>query len=211
MGTHNRNRMRSILKVVSVFLITLVPAHIAGQPFEERARDEWQKPDQVVSAMGLKPGDAVADIGAGNGYFTMRFAKAVDPGGIAFGLEISDSKVRYMQEEAERLGLDNVEARKVETDDPGMEPGSLDVIFLCNAYHHLDNRVEYFHKAAKYLKKDGRVVIVDFYKRDMPVGPRSASHKLSREVVLEEFQEAGYRLQKERGLLPYQYFLEFTL
>jgi hypothetical protein len=71
--------------------------------------------------------------------------------------------------------------------------------------------VKYFKKLAASLKKNGRVVIVDFYKKKMPVGPSSLDHKLAREVVLEEFQEAGYKLLQDKDFLPYQYYLEFGL
>ena len=145
------------------------------------------------------------------GYFTKRFAKAVSPGGQALGLEITSSKVEYMRKDAERSGLNSYKALLIEFDDPGLKPGSVDVVFMCNTYHHLANRVEYLKRLSKGLKNNGRVVIIDFYKKPLPVGPSSLGHKVSKEVVLEEFQEAGYKLQHDKDLLPYQYYLEFGL
>ena len=181
------------------------------KPSQFADRDDWQKPDEVVRSMNLKPGDVVADIGAGDGYFTKRFAKAVSPGGQALGLEVSSSKVERIKRDAERSGLDSYKAMLIEHDDAGLERGSVDVVFLCNTYHHLSNRVEYFKKLSPSLKKNGRVVIVDFYKKKMPVGPSSSDHKLAKEVVLEEFQDAGYKLLNDKDFLPYQYYLEFGL
>ena len=177
---------------------------------EDPERDRWQKPDEVVQRLNLKPGDIIADIGAGTGYFTRRFAQAVSPGGKALGLDISASRVQQMKEEAQRLALDNYQALLIKPDDPGLNPGSVDVVFLCNTYHHIENRVEYFQKLSACLKKNGRVVIVDFYKKPLPVGP-PVGHKISRELVLEEFQAAGYQLKDEKNFLPYQYYLEFGL
>jgi ubiquinone/menaquinone biosynthesis C-methylase UbiE len=176
--------------------------------FEDPKRHEWQKPDQVVKALNLEPGSVVADIGAGTGYFTRRFAKAVVPGGRALGLDIENSLVNYMKEDARKLNLKNYEARVVKLDDPELEPRSVDVVFLCNTYHHIDNRNEYFKKVSKSLKPGGRVVIVDYYKRKMPEGapPR---HKLSKNAVVQEFKDAGYRLLRSHDFLQYQYFLEF--
>lgn len=174
-------------------------------------RDDWQKPDEVVKSLNLKPGDVIADIGAGDGYFTRRFAKAVGPGGQALGMDVVSSKVEYMRKDAERLELKNYKALLIDSDDPGLKPGTVDVVFLCNTYHHLSNRVEYLKSLSKSLKKNGRVVIVDFYKKPMPVGPSSLGHKVSKEVVLEEFREAGYSMQNDKDLLPYQYYLEFGL
>lgn len=173
-------------------------------------RDDWQKPAEVVKSINLKPGDVIVDIGAGDGYFTRRFALAVSPGGQALGLEVSSSRVESMREDAEKLGLDNYKAVLVETDDPGLEPGSVDVVFLCNAYHHLQNRVDYFKTTSRGLKKNGRVVIVDFYNKRMDVGP-PPSHTLAKEVVLEEMTAAGYTLLKDKDFLSYQYYLEFGL
>jgi arsenite methyltransferase len=177
---------------------------------EDPGRDQWQKPDEVVQSLDLKPGDIIADIGAGTGYFTRRFAQAVSPGGQALGLDISPSRVQHMKEEAQKLALENYTALLVEPDDPGLKAGSVDVVFLCNAYHHIENRVEYFRKLSGCLKENGRVVIVDFYKKPLPVGPPEG-HKISRELVLEEFQAAGYQLKDEKKFLPYQYYLVFDL
>ena len=185
-------------------------ADIGINEFQVYGRDEWQKPDEVVKSLDLKPGDVIADIGAGTGYFTRRFAKAVGPGGLALGLEISSSNVESMRMEAERLGLDNYKALLVKSNDPELDPRSVDVVFLCNANHHLQNRVDYFKTTSKGLKKKGRVVIVDFYNKEMPIGP-PPSHTLSREVVLEEMSAAGYKLLEDKDFLPYQYYLEFGL
>ena len=117
--------------------------------FEDPERDGWQKPDEVVKTMRLKPGDVVADLGAGTGYFARRFAVAVRPDGKALGLDIELNMVKYMKEDALKLGLNNYEARIVNDNDTGLAPRSVDVIFLCNSYHHIENRVKYFKKAAK--------------------------------------------------------------
>ena len=200
-------KFRSIVPALFSVLLLYVTATALCQDYE---RDSWQKPDEVVKSLNLKPGEVIADIGAGDGYFTRLFAQAVDPGGQALGLEVVSSNVESMRKDAERLGLDNYKAMLVEPDDPGFEPGSMDVVFLCNAYHHLSNRVDYFKKVSGGLMKDGRVVIVDFYNRQMDVGP-PPNHTLAKEVVLEEMKEAGYLLLGEKDFLEYQYYLEFVL
>lgn len=178
--------------------------------FENPERDKWQKPDEVVKSLNLKPGDVVVDIGAGTGYFTRHFAVAVGPEGKAVGLDISPSMVKHMNEDAHKLNLKNYEARVVQTDDPGLEPNSVDVVFLCNTYHHIESRADYFRKISGALKANGRVVIVDFYV-NTPVGPQEPGHKLAKETALKEMKQAGYRLLKSHDLLEYQYFLEFGL
>lgn len=176
--------------------------------FESPERSEWQKPDEVVKRMNLKTGDVVADIGAGTGYFTRRFAVAVGPSGKALGLDIEPSMVAYMKKDAQKLGLNNYEARVVAPDDPGLREESVDVIFICNTYHHIENRVAYLKNLIPALKPGGRIIIVDFYKKDFPVGP-PPEMKLSEEEVKEEFLRAGYQLSGQLDFLPYQYYLEF--
>lgn len=176
--------------------------------FEPPERDHWQRPDEVVKMLRLKPGDVVADIGAGTGYFTRRIAAAVGPDGRALGLDVEPRMVEYMKKDAAKLGLDRYQARLVKPNDPRLPAESVDLLFLCNAYHGLVSRVEYLRKLVPVLKPGGRVVIVDFYKRDLPAGPH-AQEKLSREQVEREAEEAGYRLIRSESFLPYQYFLEF--
>jgi ubiquinone/menaquinone biosynthesis C-methylase UbiE len=177
--------------------------------FEDPARDSWQQPAEVVKTMNLKSGDVVADIGAGTGYFTRRFAVAVGAKGKAIGLDIEQSMVTYMQEDAKKLNLHNYDARVVKFDDPELAPQSVDVVFLCNTYHHIEKRVAYFRNVSKSLRANGRVVIVDFYK-DSSMGP-PRDHKLAKDVVTKEMKEAGYRLIKSHTMLEHQYFLEFGL
>ncbi len=179
--------------------------------FEDPERDKWQKPEEIIKNLNLNSGDVIADIGAGTGYFTRRFAKAVGPAGKSLGLEIEPAMVKYMNEDAQKLNLKNYIARTVKPDDPELEPQSVDVVFICDTYHHIENRVDYLKRLSKSLKKNGRVVVVDFYKKPLPVGPPSLNHKLSEKTVLEEFQQAGYHLKQSLDFLPYQYFLEFEL
>jgi predicted methyltransferase len=180
-----------------------------GQILEGPERDKWQKPDEVLKHLNLKPGDVIADIGAGTGYFTRRFALAVGPNGRALGLEIESSMVEHMRREAQSLNLKNFEARLVKPDDPALEPRSIDVLFLSNVYHHISNRVRYFKNLLKSLKPNGRIVVVDFYRKPLPVGPQTLEHKVSEATIIKELGQAGYQLKRSLDFLPYQYFLEF--
>ena len=177
--------------------------------FDDPERDEWQMPGKVVAALGLEPGSVVADVGAGTGYFVMHLAPAVAPGGRVLAIDIEPNMVEHIRERAAKGKLDGVEPTVGKPDDPGIPGGVADRILVVDTYHHIRDRVDYLTRLKRSLAEGGQVVIVDFYKRPLPVGPPT-EHKMARDHVIEEFQEAGYDLASEETFLPHQYFLFFA-
>ncbi len=175
--------------------------------FESPDRDEWQKPDYVLEVLGLAADAKVADIGSATGYFPMRFAQAV-PRGLVYGLDIEADMVRYLNERAAREGAANLQSILAEPDDPKI-PEPVDLIFVCDTYHHISDRVSYFQARLSDLLPGGRLAIVDFKKGDFPVGPPD-EHKLAPQTVESELEEAGWRLVHRDDSLPYQYVLIFV-
>ena len=167
---------------------------------EDPSRDEWQKPHDVVMALNLKSTETIADIGSGTGYFARRFANHAAK---VYAVDIDEK----LLETARAAGLPNLETVLAAPDDPRL-PAKVDTIFFCDVLHHIDNRPAYYAKMAKALKTGGRVVVIDFYRKDLPVGPPQ-SMKLSDEQVILEFEGAGFALAKRLDILPYQYFLFF--
>jgi ubiquinone/menaquinone biosynthesis C-methylase UbiE len=168
---------------------------------EDPSRDEWQKPHEVLTALGLKPSDTVADIGAGSGYFARRFARHA---GKVLAVDVDPG----LLEIAARNAPVNLQTVLAAPDDPRLAPRSVDVIFFCDVLHHVANRPAYYSKLAAALKPGGRIVVVDFYKKELPVGPPPAM-KLADNAVIAEFAAAGFRLARRFDTLPYQYFLVF--
>lgn len=174
---------------------------------EDPKRDEWQKPQAVIEALNLQDGQFVADIGAGSGYFTLRLARAVGKKGAVFAVDVDKGMLDYLRQRLAKEHLQNVQVMLVPPHDPLLIDGSLDLVFMCNTYHHLEDREVYLRKLRKALKSDGRVMIVDFYKKnDMPVGP-PPQMRLSEETVQQELQNAGLRVTDTLTFLPYQYIL----
>lgn len=176
--------------------------------FDDPSREEWQMPARVVEALELRPGMNAADIGAGTGYFNRHLAGAVGPEGRVYACDIEPNMVAYMRERAEREETPNVIPVLAAADDPRLPPGELDLILIVNTYHHFDDRLQYFDRLEKALRPGGRIAVVDFVKREIPVGP-GMEHKLERSQVIAEMEAAGYRLVSQPDFLPYQYFLIF--
>ena len=176
-----------------------------SQVFDDPARDEWQKPDDVIRALKLAPEALVADIGAGTGYFAVRLARAV-PKGRVYGVDAEPDMVRYLNRRAQREGLANLTAVAAKPADPGL-PAPVDLVILVDTYHHVPDRERYFRDLKKVLKPGGRLAIVDFT-LDSPVGPPKRA-RIPADRVKQELARAGYALAEEHAFLPNQYFLVF--
>lgn len=177
--------------------------------FDDPKRDEWQKPDEVVRALGVREGMRVADVGAGTGYFARHLARAVGPSGAVFVVEVEQGFVAKLRDRAEQEGTANVIPVFGSFDNPRLPPGAMDVVLFVDTYHHVDHRLEYFRNLQRALTPGGRVAVIDFLKKPLPVGPKPP-HKIAESVVVEEMQAAGYRLVERPEILPYQYFLIFA-
>ena len=177
--------------------------------FDDPERDEWQRPAELVESLSLTPGDCVADIGAGTGYFEPYLAAAVGSRGAVLAVDVEPGLIVHLRKRADQAGLANVIPVLGSYDNPRLPAGRVDLVLVVDTYHHIDDRPGYFGRLRETLTKRGRLVIVDFEKRETPVGP-PLEHKLAKEFVVEELAEAGYRLAQDLDeLLPYQYALVF--
>lgn len=175
-------------------------------------RDQYQKPAHVIEALHLKPGMAVADLGSGSGYFTRRFVETVTDSGMVYAVDVEPEMLAYVKESLVHMHVPyTAEFILARPDDPKLPYHSVDLIFVCNTAHHLEDRATYFRNVKSALKPGGRVAIIDFYpdERSGNLGfPKR--HLIARETVIQEMAEAGYRLEREHTFLPRQYFLEFV-
>ncbi len=173
--------------------------------FDDPGRDAWQKPDEVIRVLALPDGAKVADLGAATGYFSVRFARALQKGKV-YGIDIEPSMVTYLDERAQRESLPNLVGVLGAPDDPKL-PEPVDLVLVVDTFHHLDDRPAYFRKLQSRLVPGGRVAIIDF-RRGQPMGPPDA-HKIPAEQVKTEMAAAGYSLVAEHAFLPNQHFLVF--
>jgi arsenite methyltransferase len=171
--------------------------------YQEPDRYTWQYPERVIKALKLESGMKVADLGSGTGYFTFRLAEAVGSSGKVYAVDIDEEMNAIIDKQVVAKQMENVTAHLAVEHDP-LIPEKVDLIFSVNAYHHLKDRTAYFKNAARYLKPGGRIAIIDFREG-------SFRHFTERTVLLQEFKNAGYALDKSHGFLPRQNFFVFSL
>ena len=169
-------------------------------------RDDWQNPDQVVAALGLESGDEVADLGSGGGYFTFRMAEAVGDAGRVYAVDIEQSLLDYIAQEAEKRGLGQIKTILAPVDGLGLPDASVDLIFLSNVYHHIPDPADYFRRARPILKSGGRIAVLDFSDDGLLRGHATPAGKMKTEL-----EAAGYRLAETHAFLERQSFQIFVI
>jgi ubiquinone/menaquinone biosynthesis C-methylase UbiE len=182
------------------------------EQLDSTERDRYQKPSQVIEALRLKPGMAVADLGSGSGYFTRRFVEAVTETGMVYAVDVEPEMLVYVKESVIHMHTAfTAEFILARPDSPKLPFDSVDLLFVCNTIHHLEERSKYFRDLRSSLKPGARIAIIDFYpdERSGDLGfPKH--HLVSRDTIIQEMADAGYNLEREHSFLPKQYFLEFV-
>jgi arsenite methyltransferase len=176
---------------------------------ENPQRVEEQKPDEVIAALALKQGETIADIGAGSGFFAFRFAPHVGNVGRIYAVDVNSDMILHMNRHIRDKKLNNVITVLSAPDDPLLMDASINRFFICNTWHHIQNRDQYLGLMRKMLKPGGQIIVIDYKKQELPVGP-PPEMKLAREEVIREMESGGFKLAKEHTFLPYQYFLVFA-
>jgi ubiquinone/menaquinone biosynthesis C-methylase UbiE len=169
-------------------------------------RDGWQRPDRVVRALHIAKGQTIGEIGAGPGYFTLRLARAVGRDGAVLAVEVEPKLLAVLRDRLAKERVGQVTPILGLPGDPLLPRASCDLILAVNVFHHFTELPAYLRRLTRALRPRGRIVNVDFHKRELPVGPPPA-HKLSREEFLALARRAGLRLAAEPAFLPHQYFV----
>ncbi len=175
----------------------------AKKHFEDPKRKAWQKPRALVAALQIAPGAAVADLGAGSGYFLPFLAEAVGPTGTVFAVEVEPELIEWLRTRADKEGLTQVVPVLSSFDRLRLPNAGVDLAMMVDVYHHIDDRKAWFTRALRAVRPGGRMVVVDFKPGDLPVGPPKG-HKISAAQITEEMTAAGWTLVQTLDLLPHQ-------
>ena len=152
----------------------------------------------------------MADIGAGSGYFSFRFARKVGSSGRVYAVDVNPDMILYMNRRIRDLNLRNVVTILSVPDDPLLGDSSIDRFFICNTWHHIEQQTQYLALMKKMLKPGGQLIIIDYLKKELPFGP-PLEMKIAREDVIKQMESSGFTLFQEHTFLPYQYFLVFKV
>ena len=187
--------------------ISKVMGHRGARWLQRPSRAENEKPGLLVDSMGLAPGDVVADIGAGTGYFTFRIAPRV-PEGRVFGVDIQPEMLAIMRDSIETKGVDNVTPVRGTATDPQLPSDSVDAALMVDAYHEFSHPREMMLNLKDALVPGGRVYLVEYRKED-PSVPIKPLHKMSEAQARKEMEAVGLRWVETKDMLPRQHFLVF--
>jgi ubiquinone/menaquinone biosynthesis C-methylase UbiE len=187
----------------------------SAEIFEAEDRHTYQRPDDVIRHLRLEHGDVACEIGAGTGYFTPYLARAVGPSGKVYAEDPQKEFVQTIEDKIKASDLDNVIPVVGTYVDTKLPDDSCDVAIVLDTYHHFEWPTPMLEAMAKDLKSDGRLVIIDFYRKQNPLfdklGIDSKHHlRLDRDEVIAEIEKHGWRYLESRAFLPYQYFLVFA-
>lgn len=174
---------------------------------ERPDRVQWQRPDEVVEALHLRPDDTVADVGAGSGYFSFRFASRL-PQGRVVAIDLEPEMLRHVHHKAMSTGVTNLEIRVAAPDDPKV-PAEASLVFICDVLHHVSDPASWLGALYREAKPGARLVVIEFKEGELPQGP-PASVKIPKARLIELVTSAGFkRVAEQADLLPYQILLEF--
>ena len=167
------------------FLLFGLSLSAQSRTSEEGQREQWQRVPEIFAALGVRPGVTIADVGAGDGFFTTRLARAVGSTGRVFAVDVDDAAIERLRKRLQDDGIENVTIVKGAADDPKLPQGVLDAALIVNAYHEMEQHRSILTAIRRALKPDGRLVIVEpvqTSKRTRPRADQVRDHEINPRV-----------------------------
>lgn len=182
-----------------------------AEMLNRRASHPKFKGDEILKVLSLSRNAVAADIGSGGGFFTMKFAEIVGLDGMVYALDKNKKFLSYIAMQAQENQMSNI--RTVVVNEKGLDlpQHRCDLIFLRNSFHHIEDPVNYFRTMKKFLKPEGKVVIIDYKKCAAFSFITLMGHYVKEELIQETMKDAGYLLVESYDILPEQSFNIFQL
>jgi ubiquinone/menaquinone biosynthesis C-methylase UbiE len=182
-----------------------------AKEFNKRASSDKFKPREVIASLGIKPGDVIADIGAGGGFYSMEFSKKTGETGKVYALDTEKDFIDFINNQAKDHNITNLHPVLIKPDDLGLADASVDLMFLRNVYHHLPEPVKYFARIKKYLKPHGRVAVIEYNKPQSFLFRllRRGQHFTPEADIVHALTVCGFMISKKFDFLPAQSFVIF--
>ncbi|QDU94086.1 class I SAM-dependent methyltransferase [Lignipirellula cremea] len=179
--------------------------------FEREGRDAFDHRQEVVAALRLKPGMAVADVGAGTGLFTRMFSPLLGEKGKVYAVDISEEFVAHVERIAKEQKQNNIVGVVCKPDSVVLPPASVDLVFICDTYHHFEFPHKTMRSIHRALKPGGKVVLIDFHRIEGVSSEWTMGHvRAGQEIFTKEIVEAGFKqVAEKQGLLKESYFVWF--
>ena len=178
--------------------------------FEVESREIYSQRAEIVRRVGLKPGMAVADVGAGTGLFTRLFAPEVGDTGKVYAVDIAPKFLDHIRKTCKEAGIKNVETVRCAADDVNLKDGSVDLVFVCDTYHHFEFPQKTMASIHRALRPGGQVVLIDFVREPGKSTDWVMNHvRAGQSVVTKEITDAGFKQVGQEKLLKENYFVRF--
>ena len=188
--------------------IAQVMGHLAAEWLERPEREQEERPSKLLDALQIRPGDVIADIGAGSGYLTFRLAKRAGPKGKVFAVDIQPEMLALIRQRMKASGVTNIELIQGTETDPKLPANSTDLILMVDVYHEFSYPWEMTTAMVRALKPGGRLIFVEYRKEDPDV-PIKLVHKMTERQVLKEMSPHPLTWVKTLGILPRQHIIVF--
>ncbi len=181
------------------------------QRFESNGRDVFDHRQEIVAAVGLKPGMTVADVGAGTGLFTRLFSPVVGAQGKIYAVDISKEFIDHISQTAREQKLANIVGIVCKQDSVELPPASVDLVFICDVYHHFEFPQKTMHTIYTALKPKGQIVLIDYRRIPGVSADWILGHvRAGQEVFTQEIVDAGFKpVEEQKDLLKESYFVRF--
>ncbi|NUO51276.1 MAG: methyltransferase domain-containing protein [Polyangiaceae bacterium] len=183
--------------------------HDAADWLIRETRDSEENATRMLAELGLKPGDVACDLGAGNGYHTLKMARAVAPAGKAYAVDIQPEMLDLLRERAKADGVTNVELVLGSQTGTNLPKGVCDLILMADVYHELSDPEAVLRDVRRALSARGRLVLLEFRGEDPDV-PIKPEHKMTRAQIMKEMSANGLSLVRSFDELPWQHLMFFA-